>query len=109
MSEWTEQKKYELARTLDEYGEAIIATSDADQDIIDTFWDALDTAICILSPRYVADKGEELEADMNSPEAQAFAEEAKNSPKAQEFIKDIDAHAEGKITLDELKKKWGIG
>ena len=109
MKNWEDTQRYELAKKLDEYGEAVAATSDADMDIIETFFDVIDAAISVISPRYMADKGEALEKGMNSPEAKAFAKEATKSPEAQAFIADIERQKRGEIALDYMKKKWGHG
>jgi hypothetical protein len=96
----TKEERYQIAKLLD----SIIFTRDlADDEQLDALFDAIE----IVSPEYAAEQAAEIEADINSPEAAAFAAEAVKTETAKAFIADIERYKRGEITMVEMREKWG--
>jgi len=105
MKEHTPEQRRELAQKLRDIADLLEEVTD---ESFDPEWSCtIDAAIAIVCPGFLEEEDAALEAELNSPEMDAFMDEMKKDPAYQQGLEEFKKLTEKVVPISKGKPKGG--
>lgn len=103
-NEYTPAQRRELAQKLREIGDVLLRS---DYDEAEDWNLAIDQAIALICPGFLEEEDAALEAELFSPEMDAFMDEMKKDPAYQKGLEEFKEHTKKVVPINKRRKDGG--